>query len=91
MKPVLTIGRSSSCDIILDGEKISREHARISIAGGKYVFQNVGRYGSYMNGVLLGNEKIVIAPNAEIMLAGTTPLPWTHILKMMPLKGIVVK
>lgn len=90
MKSVVTIGRSSSCDIILTDMNVSREHARISISGGKYVFENVGRHGSYMNGRLVGNDKIVVAPGTEILLANRVPLPWQQICTLLPLNGIRV-
>lgn len=90
MKSVVTIGRSSSCDIILTDMNVSREHARISISGGKYVFENVGRHGSYMNGRMVGNDKIVVAPGTEILLANRVPLPWQQICNLLPLNGIRV-
>ena len=90
MKSVVTIGRSSSCDIILTDMNVSREHARISISGGKYVFENVGRHGSYINGRMIGNEKIVVAPGTEILLANRVPLPWQQICTLLPLNGIRV-
>lgn len=90
MKSVVTIGRSSSCDIILTDMNVSREHARISISGGKYVFENVGRHGSYMNGRMVGNDKIVVAPGTEILLANRVPLPWQQICTLLPLNGIRV-
>lgn len=91
MKSVVTIGRSSSCDIILTDMNVSREHARISISGGKYVFENVGRHGSYMNGRMIGNDKIVVAPGTEILLANRVPLPWQQICTLLPLNGIRVE
>ena len=93
MKTAITIGRSSSCDIILPDTnmKISREHARISISGGRYVFENLGRHGSYMNGCMMGNERVVIAPGTPILLANMEPLPWNEIYRLLPLKGVVVE
>ena len=93
MKTVITIGRSSSCDIILPDTtmKISREHARISISGGRYVFENIGRHGSYMNGCMMGNERVVVAPGTPILLANMVPLPWNEIYRLLPLKGVVVE
>lgn len=91
MKTVLTIGRSSGCDIILTDMSISREHARVSIAGGKYVFENLGRNGSYIQGRMLGNEKVVVAPGTEILLSNRVPLPWEQIYTLMPLTGVVVE
>lgn len=90
MKSVVTIGRSSSCDIILTDMNVSREHARVSISGGKYVFENVGRHGSYINGRMIGNDKIVVAPGTEILLANRVPLPWQQICTLLPLNGIRV-
>lgn len=70
MKSTITIGRSSHCDIIIPHASISREHARISLNGGRYIYENIGRNGSVLGGRIIYNEKIVVAPGAEILLAG---------------------
>lgn len=83
----LTIGRSSQCDIIIPHNNVSRIHARISVIGGKYVFEDVSRHGSYIGGQLLKSSKTTIAPGTEILLAGQIPLPWGQIYSQLPLQG----
>lgn len=88
MKSVITVGRSSHCDIIIPNENISREHARIYVAGGHYVYEDVGKNGSVINGRVINGEKIAVAAGAEILLAGKIPLPWAQIYSMLPLSGV---
>lgn len=88
MKSTLTIGRSSHCDIIIPNESISREHGRISVVGGRYVYEDVGRNGSVIGGRLIHGERIAVSPGAEILLAGKVPLPWAQIYTMLPLTGV---
>lgn len=83
----LSIGRSSQCDIIIPHNNVSRIHARISIVGGKYVFEDVSKHGSYIGGRLVRSEKVSIAPGTEIILAGQVPLPWGQIYSQLPLQG----
>lgn len=84
----LTIGRSSSCDIILEDNSISRVHAEISVVGGKYVFKDVSKNGSTLNGEYINNRSIQVTPGAPIMLANRVPLPWAQIYAQLPLKGV---
>lgn len=88
MKSVITIGRSSSCDIIIPHEKVSREHARISVVGGQYVYEDVGKNGSVIGGRIIHGQKVSVAAGTEILLAGKVPLPWTQVYSMLPLQGV---
>ena len=88
MKQTITIGRSRHCDIIVPNDSVSREHARMSIVGGNYVYEDVGKNGSVIGGRVIRGERIVVAPGAEILLAGRVPLPWAQIYAMLPLKGV---
>lgn len=88
MKSVITIGRSSRCDIIVPHDSISREHARISIVGGCYVYEDVGKNGSVIGGRIIHGERITVAAGADILLAGKVPLPWAQVYAMLPLKGV---
>ena len=51
-KRVITIGRHSSCDIILDSETVSRRHASLTkLSNGAYTIQDLGsRNGTFING-----------------------------------------
>jgi len=88
MKSVITIGRGSHCDIIISHDKVSREHARVSIVGGHYVYEDVGKNGSVIGGRILNGQKVTVAPGTEILLAGKVPLPWQQIYSLLPLKGV---
>lgn len=88
MKSTITIGRSSSCDIIIPYEKVSREHARISIVGGQYVYEDVGKNGSVIGGRIIHGQKVSVAAGTEILLAGKVPLPWAQVYSMLPLQGV---
>lgn len=84
----LTIGRSSHCDIIIPHDSVSRTHARISIVGGKYVYEDISKHGSVIGGRYLQSGKTTIAPGTEVLLAGKVPLPWGKVYSMLPLKGL---
>ena len=88
MKSTITIGRSSHCDIIIPNDSISREHARISVVGGHYVYEDIGKNGSVIGGRILHGEKMAIAAGAEVLLAGKVPLPWAQVYSMLPLHGV---
>lgn len=83
----LTIGRSSQCDIIVPHDNVSRIHARISIVGGKYVFEDVSKHGSVIGGQYLKSGRTTVAPGTEILLAGQVPLPWGQVYSQLPLQG----
>lgn len=88
MNSVLTIGRSSHCDIIIPHDSVSREHARLSVVGGSYVYEDLGKNGTVIGGRVIHGERISIAPGTEVLLAGKVPLPWAQIYAMLPLKGV---
>lgn len=88
MKSTITIGRSSHCDIIIPNGSVSREHARMSIVGGNYVYEDVGKNGSVIGGRVIHGQRITVAAGAEILLAGKVPLPWAQIYAMLPLRGV---
>ena len=69
MKPSITIGRSSHCDIIVPDDRVSREHARISLVGGEYVYEDLSKNGSVIGGRVI-HGRATVAPGAEILLAG---------------------
>lgn len=87
MKSVVTIGRSSRCDIIIPHDSVSREHARISVVGGHYVYEDVGKNGSVIGGRIIHGERISIVAGTEVLLAGKVPLPWAQVYALLPLKG----
>ena len=88
MKSTITIGRSSHCDIIIPNDSVSREHARVSIVGGNYVYEDVGKNGSGIGGRVIHGQRVTIAAGTDVLLAGKVPLPWAQIYSMIPLKGV---
>jgi hypothetical protein len=67
----VTLGRSRSCDIVLDDPNVSRRHAEIRPRGGSWVLVDLGSTnGSRLNGrAFEGSE--VIKPGDEIELGST--------------------
>ncbi len=88
MKSSITVGRSSSCDIIIPHDGVSRVHARISVAGGQYIYENLGKNGTVIGGRYIGNERVPVAAGTEILMAGRVPLPWAQVYQMLPLGGV---
>jgi pSer/pThr/pTyr-binding forkhead associated (FHA) protein len=51
----------------LEDNSISRVHAEISIVGGKYVFKDISKNGSTLNGEYINNRSVQVSPGAPIM------------------------
>ncbi len=49
-KPRTVLGRGEECDIVLEGETVSRQHCEIIVWGTTYVLQDSSRNGTYVNG-----------------------------------------
>lgn len=49
----LTFGASADCDVVLSDDRVSWEHARISVSGGRLELTSVGR-----NGCSVGGERV---------------------------------
>lgn len=86
----ITIGRVD-CDIIIPDNSISRKHAIISLVNGQYVYNDISKNGSTINGRVIQNEKVVITPGTPIYLANKVPLPWAQILMLLPNSPINVQ
>lgn len=49
-RPQMTLGRSATCDIVLDDVTVSRQHAHINAQSGQYVVSDAGSLnGTYLN------------------------------------------
>lgn len=88
MDKSITIGRSSSCDIVIPDNRVSRNHATLSIVNGTYVYRDTSTNGSTLNGQIITGP-VKITPGAPIMLDGRVPLPWAQIYARLPLSGTV--
>lgn len=86
---VVTIGRSSKCDIIIQDNSVSRIHAKIWRSGSGYVYEDLSSNGTSLNGKLFNNEKVQVVAGAPLMLCGRIPLPWSQIYAMLPSQGIM--
>lgn len=84
----LIIGRSSHCDIVINDASmehtISRVHAEIGYADGQYIFRNLGKNGSTLHGISIGDSPVYVSPGAPILLANRIPLPWVQIYAILP-------
>ena len=85
----ITIGRVG-CDIVIPDGSVSRQHATISLVNGQYVFTDMSKNGSTINGQIIHNDKMVVAPGAAIYLANKVPLPWAQILMLLPQQSVRV-
>lgn len=85
----ITIGKMN-CDIIIQDNYVSRKHAEISLIDGQYVYRDLSKNGTTINGRVYHNEKIVIAPGTPVYLANKVSLPWPQVLMLLPNTAIKV-
>ncbi len=72
-KPVV-LGRSSTCQVILADESVSRRHAQIHHTNGTWFITDLGsRHGTHVNMTQLGPNSAVPLSNDDLVLLG----PWT--------------
>jgi hypothetical protein len=86
----ISIGRVD-CDIIISDNNISRKHATISLVNGQYVYNDISKNGTTINGRVYQNEKVVVTPGTPIYLANKVPLPWPQILMLLPNSPIKIQ
>lgn len=86
----ITIGRVD-CDIIISDANISRRHATISLVNGQYVYNDVSKNGTTINGRIYQNEKVVVTPGTPIFLANKVQLPWPQVLMLLPNSPVQVQ
>lgn len=84
----ITIGRSSRCDIIVPNNFVSGVHAEISKVNGQYVYRDRSSNGSTINGQIIHNSSVAIAPGTNVLMADRVPLPWDRIYQQLPLQGV---
>jgi len=49
-QPTTTIGRDDDCEIVLDGNTVSRRHCEIARQGATYILRDSSRNGTFING-----------------------------------------
>ena len=66
-----TIGRASSCDLILVGSQVSRVHGKIMFEQGEYYFTDLcSKNGSQINNEEVGKQSYVLKENDIINIGG---------------------
>lgn len=85
MNKVYTIGRDTSCDIVIPDstDVVSRVHASLKAKGnGKYVLIDQSRNGTYVNGIKMSaNEEIPVTRKDVISFAHVRDFDWNQIPK----------
>lgn len=80
-KPVITIGREASNDIVLEDPQVSRHHARLTLQGAGYVIEDLGS----TNGTFINGQRVMGA--RPINDGDTLGLGDTVVLKVMGAAG----
>lgn len=84
-KTCTSVGRGEGCDVVLDGETVSRLHCEIVRLGATYIVQDFSRNGTFVNGhrvqktQLQDGDQLRIGQN--ILLVQITTAAGTGILK----------
>lgn len=69
-RPDMTVGRSSQCEIVLDQDSVSRQHARITVANQKTTIKDLGSTnGSYINDELAAER---VLKDGDLIKIGRT-------------------
>ena len=69
--PLITIGRASDNDVIVDDPQVSRHHCQLKLQHGAYSFVDLGsRNGSTVNGQAVG--EIALGPGDVIHIGSTS-------------------
>ena len=67
----LTVGRASTCDVVLSDPMVSRRHARIRVEGDDIILEDLGsRNGTYVNGDRV--EATELQSSDDIRIGGVT-------------------
>lgn len=74
----ITIGRNPNCDIVLEDNMISRNHALLNIyPSGKYEIINMGTNGTKVNSTPISNgQPFPVKRGDSIVFAGQSALDW---------------
>lgn len=86
MRNIITIGRDTQSDIVIDDrwDTVSNEHADIMLQEGKLVFYDHSSNGTVINNQKIQNMNVGIYPGDVIMLAGKIELSWDDINRFFP-------
>jgi pSer/pThr/pTyr-binding forkhead associated (FHA) protein len=65
-RPVVTIGRSLGCDLVLGDSTVSRRHAKLRAFGGQWFLEDLGSTnGTRVNGIRI-RAATVVRPGASV-------------------------
>jgi serine phosphatase RsbU (regulator of sigma subunit) len=74
-KPAFTIGRRAGNDLHLMGSDVSRDHAEIAQADGRFVVRDRGsRYGTFVNGAQVSEQPLAHGDRIQLGRAGDAEL-----------------
>ena len=73
--PITIIGRDASCDFVISDVVISRQHAKLTLQGGRCLIEDMGSSnGTFINGNRLGSSPVPLAPGDQIQLGNAATL-----------------
>lgn len=71
----VTVGRAPDCDLVLTHPTISQHHARIALAGGQRIIQDLGSTnGTFVNGARLARGEARVLTPADVVQLGPVRL-----------------
>ncbi len=78
----LTLGRSPDCDVVLEANGVSRNHARLAVSGSRVTIEDLGSSnGTFVNGerverrALRDGDTIGLGPAVTLDFQGDSPAP----------------
>ena len=81
----ILIGRSSSCDVVLDDRRVSRQHARIESVGSQAQLVDLGSgNGTFLNGRKVKSENLL---TGDVIQIGRTKLTVMQLRWTSPLEA----
>jgi hypothetical protein len=81
---IITIGRDSSCDIVINHPRVSRFHANMFRTNQGFTFKDMSSNGTYINGMLVLRKEIFINYGDSVLLACVIPLSWERVKNLLP-------
>lgn len=69
---MITLGRSPDCDVLLEGDVVSRLHGTLTFVDGEFLYRNVGRHGTFVNGRSI--DEISLVDGMELRIAKSGPV-----------------
>jgi hypothetical protein len=74
---IVTLGRDTLTDIVLNHDEVSRFHAKLARTAAGFTLQDMGSTnGTFVDGVRLGGEAVLLKPGQTIMLGNSVALSY---------------